>query len=264
MLTKLFTGCLLITLLAACSTSPTGRKQFILLPDEQLNEMGIASFQEMKTTIALSQDQKVQSQVQCVADHLIAVLPEQYRQQNWEVQLFADDKVNAFALPGYKIGVYKGLLKAAQNQSQLAAVMGHEVGHVLARHGNERVSTTFATNQALQLGYQLSGPDSPAKQAVFQGLGVGAQVGIILPFSRIHESEADLIGLELMAKAGFDPTQSVTLWENMSKLGSSNTPEFLSTHPSHNTRIADLKSAMAEPLALYQAKLAKNETAQCF
>ncbi|MBM6549827.1 M48 family metallopeptidase [Marinomonas ostreistagni] len=250
--------------LVACSTSPTGRSQLTLLPDSQLNEMGVASFTEMKSNLPTTSSTNVTQNVQCVADRIISVLPDQYRDQAWEVVVFDDEQVNAFALPGNKIGVYTGLLEVAENQSQLAAVVGHEVGHVMARHGNERVSTQLATSQALALGYQLSGEDSATKAAIFQGLGIGAQVGIILPFSRTHESEADQIGLELMAKAGFNPEESVTLWQNMSKVGSSDTPEFLSTHPSHNSRIAGLKEHMAEPKQIYASLKARNQTANCY
>ena len=249
--------------LMACSTSPTGRKQLILLPDAQLDEMGVASFQEMKQELPQTQNQANISEVECVAQRIINVLPEKYRNQAWEVRVFEDDQVNAFALPGYKIGVYTGLLKVAKNPDQLAAVMGHEVAHVLARHGNERVSTQLATNQALKVTYELSGEDSQTKQAIFQGLGLGAQLGIILPFSRIHESEADEIGLTLMAKAGFDPRESVKLWQNMSKLGESKNPEFLSTHPSNDTRIKDLNAQMAAPLKHYLALEQQGNIANC-
>jgi Putative Zn-dependent protease, contains TPR repeats len=252
------------TLISACSTSPTGRKQFVLLPDSKLNEMGVASFNQMKEEIPATQNEETSRSVQCIADRIIAVLPDQYRNQEWEVRVFESDQVNAFALPGNKIGVYTGLLNVAQNQSQLAAVMGHEVGHVLARHGNERVSTQLATSQALAIGYQVSGEDTPEKKAIFQGLGIGAQVGIILPFSRTHESEADLIGLQLMAKAGFDPRESVSLWQNMSKAGSSKTPELLSTHPSNNTRINDLNTAMSGPLNVYNDLKAQGKVANCY
>ncbi|MBJ7537383.1 M48 family metallopeptidase [Marinomonas transparens] len=261
---KLTTITLISALLIACSTSPTGRKQLILLPDSQLDEMGIASFQEMKTATPQTQNTKKINDVECVANRLIAELPEKYRAQAWEVRVFEDEQVNAFALPGYKIGVYTGLLKVASNQSQLAAVMGHEVGHVLARHGNERVSTQLATSQTLQVAQALSGEESQTKQLIFQGLGIGAQVGIILPFSRTHESEADQMGLDLMAKAGFDPRESVKLWQNMSKQGKSNTPEFLSTHPSNQTRIEDLSAAMQEPLAIYQTLKAAGRLANCY
>lgn len=260
---KLAVGVLGLSLIA-CSTSPTGRNQLTLLPESQLNEMGVASFTEMKSNLPTSDSEAATMHVQCVADRIIAVLPDEYRNQAWEVVLFDDKQINAFALPGNKIGVYTGLLDVAENQSQLAAVVGHEVGHVLARHGNERVSTQLATSQVLALGYQLSGEDSATKTAIFQGLGIGAQLGIILPFSRTHESEADQIGLDLMAKAGFDPTESVTLWQNMSKAGSSDTPEFLSTHPSHNSRIQGLQSHMETPKKVYASLKAKNQTANCY
>lgn len=257
-------GLLSAALLSACSTSPTGRKQLVLLPDSQLNEMGVASFTEMKSSTPASSSTQATQHVQCVADRIIAVLPDEYRKQNWEVVLFNDEQVNAFALPGYKIGVYTGLLDVATNQDQLAAVVGHEVGHVLARHGNERVSTQLATSQALALGSQLYGEDSATKAAIFQGLGIGAQLGIILPFSRTHESEADVIGLDLMAKAGFNPEESIKLWQNMSKQGSSSTPEFLSTHPSHQTRMSDLNAAMAGPKQVYSSLKAANKAARCY
>ena len=249
--------------IAACSSSPTGRNQLVLVPDDQLNEMGAQSFEQMKSEIPKSDNLRQTQNVQCVADHIISVLPEKYQKQAWEVVLFDDEQINAFALPGNKIGVYTGLLTVATNQAQLAAVMGHEVGHVLARHGNERVSTQLATSQALALGYELSGEDSAVKSAVFQGLGVGAQYGIILPFSRAHETEADLIGLDLMAKAGFDPEESAELWRKMGGGGAS-TPEWMSTHPSNNTRIQSLESAMAEPNKIYASLQAKNQTANCY
>lgn len=253
-----------LLILVACSSSPTGRKQFAVLPDSQMDKMGVESFTQMKEEIPASTNSKLKQQVQCVADTIISVLPDSYRNQQWEVVLFDDEQVNAFALPGYKIGVYTGLLNVANNQSQLAAVMGHEVAHVLAKHGNERVSTQLVTSQALSLGYQLSGEESEGKAILFQALGLGAQVGIILPFSRSHESEADLLGLEYMAKAGFDPRESAELWRNMSAAGSSKTPELLSTHPSHSTRIEDLESSMAPHLVTYNALVAQNKQAKCY
>ncbi|RBP84280.1 M48 family peptidase [Marinomonas rhizomae] len=253
-----------LVVMVGCSSSPTGRKQFTVLPDSQMNEMGVQSFTEMKKETPSSSNTKLREQVQCVADSLIAVLPEKYRKQDWEVVLFDDEQINAFALPGYKVGVYTGLLKVADNQSQLAAVVGHELAHVIARHGNERVSTQLATSQALALGYQLSGEESPEKIAIFQALGLGAQVGIILPFSRSHESEADLLGLEYMAKAGFDPRESVQLWRNMSARGESKTPELMSTHPSNANRIKDLTANLPNNLPTYKALIAQNKGAKCY
>ncbi|WP_370646886.1 M48 family metallopeptidase [Marinomonas rhizomae] len=253
-----------LVVMVGCSSSPTGRKQFAVLPDSQMNEMGVQSFTEMKKETPASSDAKLREQVQCVADSLIAVLPDKYRKQDWEVVLFNDDQVNAFALPGYKVGVYTGLLKVAENQSQLAAVVGHELAHVIARHGNERVSTQLATSQALALGYQLSGEESPEKIAIFQALGLGAQIGIILPFSRSHESEADLLGLEYMAKAGFDPRESVQLWRNMSAGGESKTPELLSTHPSNANRIKNLQANLPQNMPIYESLIQQNKGAKCY
>jgi predicted Zn-dependent protease len=156
--------------------------------------------------------------------------------------------VNAFALPGRKIGVYQGLLAVADNQHQLATVIAHEIGHVLARHSNERISTQFAANAGLELVSAMAGEPTATKQTLFGLLGLGTQVGILLPFNRNQESEADLIGLQLMSEAGFDPRQSVTLWQNMIEQGSESPPEFLSTHPSGESRIRALQENMAEAL----------------
>ncbi|SBS33974.1 TPR repeat-containing protein YfgC precursor [Marinomonas spartinae] len=248
---------------AGCSSSPTGRKQFAVLPDSEMTKMGVASFSSMKQETPASSNAKLNQEVQCVADSIIAVLPDPYRKQKWEVVLFNDKQVNAFALPGYKIGVYTGLLKVAKNPSQLAAVIGHEIGHVIARHGNERMSTQLVTSQLLSLGYQVSGEESAEKTALFQALGIGAQIGIILPFSRTQESEADLLGLQYMAKAGFDPRESVKLWQNMSQGSTSQVPELLSTHPANASRIQHLRNNMTNNLAIYEALVAKHKQAQC-
>lgn len=157
--------------------------------------------------------------------------------------VFQEDSANAFALPGGKIGVHTGLLKVADNQSQLAAVIGHEIGHVQAQHSNERMSLQYATQSGMQLLGALAGQDSAAKQGIMAALGVGAEYGLALPFSRKHEAEADIIGLQLMAQAGFDPRESVGLWQNMAAAnGGNEPPEFMSTHPSNSTRIEGLRA----------------------
>lgn len=185
------------------------------------------------------------------------------RSTQWEVKVFADDAPNAFALPGGKIGVHTGMLKVAENQHQLASVIGHEVGHVWAKHSNERVSQGFLTQTGMQLAAVAAGDMTSEKQQLLGLLGVGAQVGVILPFSRKHESEADEIGLELMARAGFDPRQSVELWKNMQKAGSGSTPEFLSTHPGVDTRIRDLNSRMDRAIKIYQQAQASGKRPNC-
>jgi predicted Zn-dependent protease len=238
--------------IVACSTSPTGRKQLILLPDSQMDQLGIASYTEMKKSQPIETDDSANAYVSCVARAITSRLKGKWAQQQWEVTVFKDDSANAFALPGGKIGVHTGLFKAAKNEHQLAAVLGHEVGHVLARHGNERVSQNLAAQTGLQITAAMLGGSESKRQTVLAALGVGTQVGILLPFSRTHESEADLIGLKLMAEAGFDPRESIKLWENMGKLGGGKPPEFLSTHPSGKTRINSLKKAMPEAMALYR------------
>jgi len=169
---------------------------------------------------------------------------------NWEIVVFKDDSANAFALPGGKIGVNTGLLKVAENQHQLATVIGHEVAHVQAHHSNERVSQKFAVDQGMSLLNAIASPQTGTGQALMGLLGVGAEYGILLPFSRVQESEADVLGLELMARAGFDPRESVKLWINMSRTNSGQPPEFLSTHPSDSSRISGLNARIPSALNL--------------
>lgn len=246
-------------LLAACETSPTGRRQLQFFPESQLNEMGVAAFQQIKQKTPVAQDPAVNRYVECVADAITGVLDEQ---REWEVTVFKDESANAFALPGGKIGVNTGLLDVAETPDQLAAVIGHEIAHVLAEHSNERVSTAFATNAGVQLVGALAG-GGPQQQTLMGLLGLGAQYGVLLPFSRTQESESDEIGLELSARAGFDPRAAVALWENMAEAGNGQPPEFLSTHPSHGTRIADLQAQMDEALAVYREARAQGRTPNC-
>jgi predicted Zn-dependent protease len=179
------------------------------------------------------------------------------------VTVFQDKSANAFALPGGKIGVYTGLLDVAKNQHQLAAVIGHEIAHVQANHSNARLSTSYATQAGLSLVQVLAGAAGPEKQQLMGLLGVGAQVGVLLPYGRSQESEADVLGIEYMARAGFDPRESVALWQNMSRAGGQQPPEFLSTHPAHGTRIEQLNAHMSKALALYKQAQARGRTPDC-
>ncbi len=209
--------------------------------------LGAQSFSELKKNEKISTDKKTIQYVQCVTDAILAVTPPQPDFDKWEVAVFDSDQVNAFALPGGKIGVYTGLLKVARTQDQLASVIGHEIGHVMANHGSERVSSSLAANSALQItSVALGAAGSQNADLIMAGLGLGVNVGVLLPFSRTHESESDLIGVQLMNKAGFDPNQSVALWRNMAKASKGAPPEILSTHPSHDTRISDLKTAIKQ------------------
>lgn len=251
-------------LVVACAVSPTGRRQLMLMPEGQMSTLGEQAYADIQKETPRVKDEKVSAYVQCVADAITALPEVQAQQSAWEVTVFDDDTVNAFALPGGKIGVYRGLLDVAQTPDQLAAVLGHEVGHVLAHHGNERVSQQFAVGETLSLiDAWMSSGNRANREVAMALLGTGAQVGVLLPFSRTHESEADAIGKELMARAGFDPRASVTLWENMAKAGGSGTPEFLSTHPSHDTRIKDLRAGMDDAVALYQQARAAGADPGC-
>ncbi len=250
----------LILLISACTTSPTGRKQLKLFPESQMTEMGIASYGQMKKKTPLSKDKSTLKYVNCVAR---AITNETKSAYQWEVNVFADKAINAFALPGGKMGVYTGLLKVANNQHQLAAVLGHEVAHVLANHGNERVSVAFAADSGLKLAQVVAGGATQQQSQVLALLGLGAQVGVLLPYGRTQESEADVLGLMYMARAGFDPRQSVNLWQNMGKAGGAKPPELLSTHPSNATRISALNSQMNKAMSTYKNARASGKKPNC-
>ncbi len=249
MLKKIVTISLTTLILVSCVTSPLGRNQLNFMPADQMSTMGIEAFSQMKQETPIETNSKINSYVTCIANALIQVSDSE---TEWEVVVFRDDTANAFALPGGKIGVHTGLLKIAENQHQLAAVIGHEIGHVLANHSNERVSQEFMLSQGLALVQSLSNVQSPMGQQLVGLLGIGAKYGIMLPYSRTHESEADEMGLYFMAKAGFKPQESVKLWQNMSADNESQPPEFASTHPSHDTRIAKLNQAMGSAQQLYK------------
>lgn len=249
-----FVGCALSLLLQSCATSPTGRSQVTLIPTSQMNQMGLQSFEELKRKQPLERDNAINQYVRCVANPLIAASQGRTGATSWEVVVFKDETANAFALPGGKIGVHTGLLKVAKTDAQLAAVLGHEVGHVIAEHGNERVSQGLLAQGGLMIADLLTGTASPErKQILMTGLGLGAQFGVLLPFSRAHETEADVIGLDLMSRAGFDPRQSVELWKNMKAAsGGQAPPEFMSTHPSNDSRIAHLERKIPEVLPQFE------------
>ncbi|MGR5209581.1 M48 family metallopeptidase [Vibrio sp. WZ-1] len=244
--------------LTACSASPTGRNQILMFSDQEMSSLGANSFEQMKKEIPISKDKKTNAYVQCVAKHITDTIPPQAGFKDWEVVVFDSDQVNAFALPGGKIGVYTGLLKVAKNQDQLATVIGHEVAHVLADHSNERLSQSQLANAGLSLANVAIGASEykQYQQATMAALGLGVQYGVMLPYGRTQESEADVVGLGYMAKAGFNPNQSIDLWKNMSKAGGEQPPEFFSTHPSHSTRIKDLQATISS-LPAYNAKAPK-------
>ncbi|WP_106475874.1 M48 family metallopeptidase [Phytohalomonas tamaricis] len=237
--------------LAACATSPTGRSQLTLFSQDEVNQMGEESFTKYQQDLPVVQGQTAEY-VSCVANAITAQVPADAGISQWEVKVFKDDEANAFALPGGHIGVNTGLLDVAKNQDQLAAVLGHEVSHVLAHHANERVSTQSITQTGLSVLQSAAGLSSAGGEQLMGLLGAGAQYGVILPFSRRQESEADILGLDLMAQAGFDPQASIALWQNMSANSAGEPPVWASTHPSNGQRTEALQSNMSQAEQYYQ------------
>jgi len=255
-----------VALLTACAVSPTGRKQFILpnFTDSEVNKMGASAYDDLKKKETVNKDPQVNQYVNCVAKAVLGALPGD-EGQGWEITVFQDDTPNAFALPGRKIGVHSGILKVAKNQDQLATVIGHEIGHVLARHSAERLSSQFAAQGAMAVaGIIAATSDSPEKGLALGALGAGITYGVLMPFSRTQESEADAIGLDLMAQAGFNPDESIALWQNMAAANKNGAPpEFLSTHPSDQTRMAALNRRIPNAEALAEEAHAQGRRPNC-
>lgn len=242
-----------------CATSPLGQPQLQLLSDSQMVEMGATAYRKIRRESAVLQDPGVNRYVDCVVRKIAA---QSGGDAGWEVTVFRDDSANAFALPGGKIGVNTGLLEVARNQDQLAAVIGHEAAHVLARHHNARVSAAYATEAGLNLLQSLASGGGESGR-IMGLLGLGAQYGVLMPYGRAQEREADLLGLDLMAQAGFDPRASVDLWRNMARQDGSGLPGFLSTHPSHGDRIEALQERMSRAMDLYQRARAAGRRPDC-
>lgn len=233
--------------------------------DATMNDLGAASFEQIKQDVPISTDRATQAYVQCVADQITAVLTaDDGAPPTWEVVVFQDESANAFALPGGKIGVHTGLLAVAQDQDQLATVIGHEIGHVLANHSNERMTQQQLVGAGMLAANAIASREGMSDTELYAlgALGLGMQYGVLLPYSRAHESEADLIGLDLMARAGFDPEASVLLWQNMGR-GGAQPPEWMSTHPSHGTRIYDLSQRMPRAHEIEAQAHAANRRPSC-
>lgn len=223
-------------------------------------------FAEMKASMPLMTDRETIDYIACVANAVVNVLEPPYSDLQWEMAIFEVDSVNAFAMPGGKIGVMQGILRAAQNQDQLAAVIGHEIAHVTADHSTERATRGKLSEVGIQVAaVLLGGGNAGATYTASEALNQGAAFGIMLPFSRNQESEADVVGLEYMARAGFDPRQAVPLWQNMSAQAGGNEPaEFMSTHPSDEKRIEDLINEWSTTLPLYNEALTSGRQPNCF
>ncbi len=252
-------------LVGACTTSPTGRSQMILKSDAELEAQASKEFAKLRLEAPLVTDQATVGFVHCVAVAIVESLLGPEKDLNWELAVIDSQEQNAFVMPGGKMAVYEGLLGVASNQNELATVMGHEIAHVVARHANERASRGEFTDigvyiAAIVLGQGHSGLTNTA----YQGLQAGSQLGIFLPHTRAQESEADVLGLEYMARAGFDPRESVELWKKMQKEHEDEAPpEFLSTHPSSATRIESLVSEYPKVLVLFNEARAAGKNPNC-
>jgi predicted Zn-dependent protease len=252
--------------LFSCASVPvTERRGLHLVPDSELTTMSYQEYNNVLKKSKLSTDMAKVSMVRRVGQR-IATASEQLlvekghgddiRNYKWEFNLIEDDKtVNAWCMPGGKVAVYTGLLFISQDENGLAVVMGHEVAHAIAKHGNERMSQgLLAQFGAIGLSLALAGNPGVTSDIFMQAYGAGAQVGFLLPYSRIQESEADHIGLILMAKAGYDPRGAVVLWQRMNAKGGARPPEFLSTHPAPESRIRNIESLIPEAMQVYKAR----------
>ena len=226
--------------------------------------MGLSAFDEMKSKGKVSHDARLQNYVSCVTNKLIFELPNDFSQQDWEVVVFEDEAPNAFALPGGKVGVHTGILSVAQTEDQLAAVIGHELSHVTYQHGGQRVSTQLALEAAGQAVQMYVGAKGEQRNPMLEAaIGVGGQVGVLLPFSRKHESEADRAGQVLMARAGYDPAEAATLWQNMLAANNGAPPQWLSTHPNSEKRMEKLAAQAPELQALAESARSQGKGQAC-
>lgn len=257
---------LLAFVLPACSTVPvTGRRQLDLVPSEQIMAMSADQYRRFMSEHEVVRGTAEARRVQRVGKRISTAVENYLTAHNrsdlvsgygWEFNLVRDGSVNAWAMPGGKVAVYTGILPVARDENGLAAVMGHEVAHAVAQHGNERMSQgLLAELGGMALSVALSQNPSQTRELFMAAYGVGAQVGVLLPYSRLQESEADRLGLIFMAMAGYDPKNALAFWQRMAAHAEGGAPpEFLSTHPAHGTRIERIRDYLPEAMRYYAAK----------
>lgn len=260
---RLFTLVFLAAMLASCSSVLiTGRKQLLLVPDADVLAMSSQSYKQFIDSVPASKDKANTLLVKKVGAKISAVV-EEYLKNNgmeaevanyvWEFNLLKDSAVNAFCMPGGKVVFFDGIIPVAKDETGIAVVMGHEVAHAVAKHSSERLSQQMLVQYGASLTDILMSNKSDATRSGMNALyGLGAQFGVMLPYSRKHEYEADQLGLIFIAMAGYDPTQSVAFWERMAANSQGAPMEFMSTHPSDANRIAKLKEYLPEALKYYK------------
>jgi predicted Zn-dependent protease len=261
--TPVFTLSLLsVLLLVSCSVVPlTGRKQLNLLPESEMIAMGFTNYTEFLKENPPSTDISNSAMVREVGGNISSAVSKYFTENNienrlegykWEFNLVTDPTPNAWCMPGGKVVVYSGILPLTIDRNGLAVVMSHEIAHAVARHGNERMSQQLLTQLGgIALSEAIKEKPQETKNIFMVAYGIGSQVGVMLPYSREHELEADKLGLIFMAMAGYDPNTAIAFWERMAAAGGDKPPEFLSTHPSDQTRINRIRAAIPEAMKYY-------------
>lgn len=261
-----YAACILIlslVLLACTTVAVTGRKQLNLIPSSTMLSMSTEQYGEFLNASKLSQDEEKTQMVKRVGARIQKAVEQYYadrgisdklKDYDWQFNLVESEEVNAWCMPGGRVVVYTGILPITKDESGLAVVMGHEIAHAIAEHGNERMSQGLLTQLGgIALSKALEEKPEQTQQLWMAAFGVGAQVGVLLPYSRLHESEADHLGLIFMAMAGYDPNAAVSFWERMAQeKGGAAPPEFLSTHPSDETRIKKIRALLPEAMKYYK------------
>jgi predicted Zn-dependent protease len=251
--------------LLSCATVPmTGRKQFVAIPSSQMITLSAESYAEVLSGAQLSKNTDYVNSVRKVGERLTTAVEAYLKQNNmqavtegyqWQYNVLASEELNAWCMPGGQIAFYEGILPVCQDENGIAVVMGHEIAHAVAQHGNERMSQQLALQMG---GIALSEALNTQKQETINlamlAFGVGAQVGVLLPYSRTHESEADELGLYFMAMAGYNPQTAPDFWKRMEARSSARPPEFLSTHPDPANRIDHLNQVMPKAMEYYNAR----------
>jgi predicted Zn-dependent protease len=248
--------------LIGCSIVPlTGRRQVNLFPESEMVTMGLTSYKTFMNENPPSKDLRNSAVVKEIGNNIARAVTKYFTDNNlqdrlqgyqWEFNLVDQDVANAWCMPGGKVVVYKGILPITQDNNGLAVVMSHEIAHAVARHGNERMSQQLMVQfGGMALSEALSQKPQETQDLFMTAYGAGSQLGVMLPYSRDHELEADKLGLIFMAMAGYNPESAVPFWERMEASGGAKPPEFLSTHPSDATRINKIKAALPEAMKYY-------------
>ncbi len=233
----------LIALASCAYNEELGRSQLSIIPANQMASLGATAWSDVSKKEKVSTDPKYVSRLNRVAPKILVAAGE--NPANWDYKVFDNKQLNAFALPGNHFAVYTGIMDIMENDDQLATVIGHEIAHVRANHGGERVSQQLGANVAMSAAQAAIGSGSQTGQLALGALGIGAQYGVLLPFSRKHELEADKLGVLYMHRAGYNPNEALKFWQKMSAAGGAKPPEFMSTHPADSTRIAQIKQIIA-------------------